>query len=837
MKWFVFAFIVCIGAFPLNAQSDYTSQTDSCVSRLSNFVRNINTFNYLNPQEKVYLHFDNTCYFVGDTIWFKAYVVTATDLKPTIHSRVLYVELLSPEGHIVETKILKIENGTCHGELALKSDTRSGFYEVRSYTRVMLNYGKETLFSRFLPVYKEPEYEGDYHLRSMHENYKNIENIRDKSVENFDKVNMTFFPEGGNLVKGLNSQIAFKSTNDKGQAIDINGTIINHKNEEIATFSTIHQGMGIFRFCPDSTNYKVNFTYKNENYTYRLPEPLPSGYVMTINNLQKESTIIQIERSDNNPGDTIGINISNRGQVYVFNILNMTNQKECQLKISKSVLPTGVNQITIFTKNGDIIAQRMIFINHEDKAIIQTSTSHKAYKPFEKISLDFLLKDQNKNPVETSFSLSIRDSATAFSGQPFGNIRTNMLLASDLKGYIENADYYLETDDNIHRQSLDLLMMIQGWSRYNWQQMAGKEVFENRNKIENGIVIDGTIYGFSIFGKTPKPNVDVNMWLYTEKGNSQKGVCTTDKEGRFNFLPADPYGRWNLLLETSKSKNAERKQQKVWTRIQLDRVFSPTPRSYPLIEATLPENISNQENTATNAISPQKNSITGNQILKEVRVSTKKKSYAASNDIVYDVEKEIDELIDQGKNLPFTVFDYLTAKDRLFWFEGVNGSRGAGTFRYGSGGWATVSFDAWGKWIGGWGHEEETYDRRIEEVKKIVVSKDQYKNLPNNYECTFLDGVVVFVYPFKNASARVQKGMRVTYLEGFSILSKEFFNPDYSKGVLPGDVDFRRTLYWNPDVKTDSTGKAIINFYNNSTCKKITISAEGITKDGKTIAL
>jgi hypothetical protein len=65
----------------------------------------------------------------------------------------------------------------------------------------------------------------------------------------------------------------------------------------------------------------------------------------------------------------------------------------------------------------------------------------------------------------------------------------------------------------------------------------------------------------------------------------------------------------------------------------------------------------------------------------------------------------------------------------------------------------------------------------------------------------------------------------------------DYYHPDYSKQHLPEHKDHRRTLYWNPNVKTDKDGKAKVEFYNNSSCKQVVISAEGITADGRAMVL
>jgi hypothetical protein len=815
-------FILC--HFPIRAQ------TDSCVAKLASFAKNINIFNHLNPQEKVYLHFDNTGYFTKDTIWFKAYVVTATDIKPTIHSRVLYVDLLTPEGQIVETKRLKVENGQCHGEFALDKYFRAGFYEVRAYTRVMLNYGRETIFSRVFPVYNEPEEEGNYAQRSMREPYKNIEKLREKSVDKPDKVNLSFFPEGGNLVFGLNSKIAFKATDANGQGIDVAGAVYNDRNEEITTFSSTHNGMGIFTFCPDRTRHKVKIYFKDRDYTFPLPNVIPEGYVMTVSNMSKDFLLVQMQKNAICPGDTLGFTVTCRGKVMAFDVTDMTNKQEFILKIHKKDLPTGVNQVTAFTRNGEILAQRMVFVNREDEIHISHKQSKKSYDPFEKVKLDFSIKDSKDNPIETSFSLAVRDAATEIPGHYSENIKSDLLLSSDIKGFIENVDYYFESDDNQHKQALDLLLMTQGWSRYSWRLMSGIEPFDCKHMIEKGIVIDGKVYTEKLIGKKEKSNVEVSMWLYSDDGTaSQKAVCITDNEGRFNYLADDFIGKWNLTLETKE------KGKTIWTSVPLNRIFSPIPRAYSLLEADTLKNEVIDSCELTTTMPKDARSITQVQILKEVTLRATRNRFT-NQDIIYDVEKDIDDLIDHGKDYPPDVFEYLIEKNPKFWFESVQGAKRTGTFRYGIGGMIMIGYDERGnEKRGQLNYDRYTYYRPITEVQKIVVSAD--KDLWMKFahqgreEERFTEISVVFAYPFKNAAARSQKGVRITYLNGYSQV-KEFYNPDYSKGVIPGDVDYRRTLYWNPNVKTNSLGNASVSFFNNSTCKKMTISAETLTSEG-----
>ena len=221
---------------PLTAQrSDFMRKEAlmPLVERLTAFGRTI-------PQEKVYVHMDNTCYFQGDTIWFAAYTRQTTDDLPSRMSGVLYVELLNNDGYLVERKLVEMHEGRGNGFFALNNSIQySGFYELRAYTRWQLNWGQyyrehpyefegpiyineltkaryldyEKLYSRVFPVYDRPKEPGDYihdmTLRSTRRYYRKNPDSRDAEL--------TLYPEGGNLVAGLPCRVAFEATWDDGE--------------------------------------------------------------------------------------------------------------------------------------------------------------------------------------------------------------------------------------------------------------------------------------------------------------------------------------------------------------------------------------------------------------------------------------------------------------------------------------------------------------------------------------------------------------------------------------------------------------------------------------------
>lgn len=251
-------------------------------------------------QEKVYVHTDNTCYFIGDTIWYKAYVVRADNLHPTDMSKMLYVELLAPDGVVVDRQrvVVSDKNYTC-GQFALKDSLYSGYYEIRAYTRWMLNFNVklrpytrddralfynyqmaadyyrdwEDLYSRVVPVYSRPREAGDYDGKYMYARPK-----REVPFVKKDKLLCKFFPEGGTLVEGLKSRVAFEVTDQDGQALTIGGTL-----DGKTKFKPTHMGRGTFYYTPsDSTHGRVTFQWKGDKYNFRLPKAEEAGAVLEL---------------------------------------------------------------------------------------------------------------------------------------------------------------------------------------------------------------------------------------------------------------------------------------------------------------------------------------------------------------------------------------------------------------------------------------------------------------------------------------------------------------------------------------------------------------------------
>lgn len=851
-----FFYTILLGLF-LSIHIYSSAQSYSKNANLNDYAKKYIAFSKEFPQEKVYLHFDNTEYYQGETIWFKAYVVRADRNSLSEMSKILHVELVTPEGRIIETLKLKIENGQCHGDFNIEKTGYGGFFEVRAYTRYMLNFAENNYFSRVFPVYDKPlDTKNSDQKISQKPAHLSIPQVRSKFLQK-DKLALYFYPEGGNLVHGITSQVAFKAIDNKGENAIASGYLMNEKGEKISEISTEYNGMGMFSFLPDSGKYSIKIPYENKEYTFALPKILPIGMVMNVNNFNKEKVNITIQKSEKFTLDSLGIMFTNRGILYGFEKISFDSEDMLYFSFPKKMLPSGITQITLFDSQGNVLAERMIFINHHSEMKMEVVQNKPSYLPFDKIGLVFSVKDKNEHPVETNLSVAVRDASSCANNPLANNILTDLLLTSDLKGYIENPAFYFEKDDKTHHYALDLLMLTQGWSKYNWKKMTGITPTTITHPMEKGLYIDGAVS--SLIRKKPLPNIDVLMFL-TGDSTSQHGRTLTDSLGKFNFSFSDFIGKHKLSIQTK--ENEKRKDNN----IILDRVFSPPFKMYAYEEQLYPEsktlknnNLTENTNSSTdtdNYLDSLMTKSTTNEkirLINEVIIKQKQKYSIESEglqnaSIVYDVQETIDNLIDSNGEEPYDMLDFLLKENPYFSFEVITSVNPESTNdRYKVK--ATykgrnvifcinnkplfLGFDITDKRA--LCDYDELTSYSVNDITTVAITEGEGNSLMIgiNNAATDMKGneVLVYLYTDKTKPYNIKlKGIRQTKFMGYSPV-KEFYNIPYDI-IPPEDTDHRRTLYWNPNVKTDANGKASFTFFNNSLCKTINISAETVTQNG-----
>ena len=829
----------------LHAQSEETSRILSYIQKAMNFSKVV-------PQEKVYLHFDNMGYFENETLWFKAYVTRTDTGRPTDLSKVLYVELLNPSGDIVRTCKYPVDSlGVSHGDIRLDSLLTSGYYEVRAYTRYMTNWGTNAVFSRVFPIFKAPKKEGDYSdltIRTMlyyardPNNRTSDDSLYQRAIEEgiythdlMKTVSVKFYPEGGDLIAGKKCRVAMLAVDDNGHPYEGEGFVMNEKGDVLASVKTDTLGRGLFELVPDTG--KLTFQMRNLKKSTRrsvqyfpLPEAKRDGCTLSVDAVS-EQMLATLQCSDGICGSMLGYVLMHNGNIYRCDTL--TASPLIEIELDRQAMPEGVNQMTVFDSRGAIMADRLFFIcpKPDRSDSIRVTAITQRLKPCGKVELE-LHALPNAN-----LSFSAIDAKTMTNGKQ-GNMKTWMLLSSEVRGYIRNVDYYFEADDKEHRQNADLLMLTQGWRRYDWRLMSEKYTFRKAQPIEDQFYLNGQL---KVYRKhNPVSNVRMYVSLYNEKGQSLIGNAVTDSMGNYAFKMPFLDGEWKMCIYTTrdiKKKDKAKEKRKTYY-VGIDRQFSPNPRYLTPSETTILHPLAPnafvkkpfEELEEEDEFIPITEK---DHVLQNVTVKAKRKRYFTNDNwrwkneaygkqyatIYYNADRELDNILDRGEPVPRTI-DFI--RDKL---NAELDKYGLEEHKISGRGIAMVVDNNDG---GG-------YSEWLNYVKSIYIVFNEMMS-PTLGRWDIIDSrihnIIVYLYTHRIFSTESNKGLRRTYFQGFNQAST-FKTEDYS--VIPPMADFRRTIWWQPDITTDAEGKAKVEFFNNSTCEEMYISVEGMTKDGKVL--
>jgi hypothetical protein len=469
-------------AFLNNLPQVYGQSGNETQARLEEFTRQT-------APRKLHMHFDKQRYNAGEGMWFNVYLLDGVTHLPDTARTNVYVDLITSGGVLMERCILLAENGVAGGDIALPLTLPDGNYVIRAYTSWMKNFPEDYFFTRYFYIsnkrYEEiiprPE------ARSNRRFNKNLERL----AGDYD---ITFYPEGGEMISNVVNRVAFKMVDALGRGVDAEGVVIDGSGRELIHFNTIHAGMGSFEIIPESGSvYRARVLKDGRPVVFNLPPARNEGVALRID---REENSLQIGISSGlSPGDKgymdeVFLLAHTRGMVLHSESLPMLSGK-AKVKIPEAAFPAGITHITVFSPDSAPLAERLVFIDRKESLIISPRVTRMQLEDGEYYGLLIEVSDAKGNPVQGQFSMSILAGEFDSPGTS-ENILSNILLSSDLNGIIENPQYYLDPEKEMDNET-DLLMMVHGWRRFQWESVIKGEIPELIHERSSGIRISGRL--------------------------------------------------------------------------------------------------------------------------------------------------------------------------------------------------------------------------------------------------------------------------------------------------------------------------------------------------------
>ena len=614
-----------------------------------------------------------------------------------------------------------------------------------------------------------------------------------------------FFPEGGALINIPHQNVAFKAQGADGFSKEIEGFLFNSKGDTLTNFRSEHNGMGIFTMNPVNNETYYVTVRTNDSITKRfdLPAIEPKGISIAMSHYKQEIRYeIQKTEATEWP-QKLFLLAHTRGKLA---ILQPINPKRTFGKMNDSLFTEGITHFMLIDEQGNALSERLIFVPDHKPNQWQITTDQPTYGKREKVSLQIAAKDSEGNPVEGTFSVSITDRKSIQPDSLADNILSNLLLTSDLKGYVEDPAYYFLNQDARTLRSIDYLMMTHGWRRHKMENVLRTPSLNFTNYIEKGQTISGRIMGF--FGANVKKGP---ICVLAPKYNI---IATTETDEKGQFIVNTSFRDSTTFLVQARTKKGF-----AGVDILMD------PPQYPVATHKAPYfngAATFMEDYLMNT-RDQYYMEGGMRVynLKEVTVTAKRerpssKSIYTGGINTYTVEE--DRLQGYGQ----TAFD---AASRL---PSVTITNGSEIHIRNNSEPAIIVID------------DIVYEDASDILKDIQVSDMSSISLLRGADAVILGprasggAVVITLKDPRNLPARPAQGI-ITYTPlGYSE-SVEFYHPTYDTPEKKNAQrsDFRSTVYWNPELRLDAEGKATIEYYTPDSTAPEDIIIEGVDKNGK----
>jgi len=767
--------------------------TDRLADSLYNAAKRFDIQLGLFPQEKIYLHTDKPYYISGERIWFRAHVVDAASHIPNIFANSVFAELFDARDSVISRVKIGWENDMFSGYIPVPEDTPEGDYTVRAYTNTMRGLDEDYFFMKNIRIANP--------ATNMNAIQTSPKNKKLPLPDNdFD---VSFYPEGGYALTGCPGRIAFKAMQSNGTELNVTGIVYDRQGNEIRQFKTDVCGMGQFWMTPEKGEryYAVCANDKGQSKRFELPEAQENGYSLTAA-WRKDGYLAVKALLPESPktGDSLCLIVHTRGIVQDIRVIKDTGK---ELYFRKDLFPSGVSCLLLLTKDMIPLSERLVFVNNNDQATAAGKADKETYTTRDPVRYTINVTGESGEPLQGNFSVSVTDDREV-AVDTASNILTSLLLTSDLRGNIADPAFYFHKNTQ-SELAADLLMLTQGWRRYDTERMLKNDFMLPDTLLEKESGISGTVK--SIFSGKPAENAKVNMF---STNGAYFDETSTDRNGRFYLTAGEAPDSIRFIVQ------AMTQSGKIDNNFELTVNKSGYPaRHIPAVPSQLPE----QSIFAKYVEKAEQQYIYehGRRVvqLNEVTVNAKRQaprrsSYYISPDASL-TEEQINRLHPENLKILLMRLPGVYFKgDSAYIAHGINGK-------------VTYLVDDVPETAIEW--------LDVSDVAHVdlLTSPTALTHFPNGGS-----GVIAIYTKTGNRTSIKRPYLKTIIPLGFQT-PVEFYTPKYNLPEQNTMPDLRTTIHWQPSLTTDETGTASFSFYTADAPSTYSIVIEGVTDNGKII--
>lgn len=752
--------------------------------------------------EKVYLHIDRELYAPEDIIWFKSYLVSGINNKLIPGYKNVYVELVSETGEVKLTRIILSKDGVAHGDFELFGSLPEGKYTVRAYTKYLQNFGEESYFHRKIMISKAKN---------------SLEMIADEE-EKQKTIDIAFLPESGTMVLNAINYIAFKAIDETGKGIAVKGKVVDEAGNEVVSFKTAYKGMGKFIMMPQEGKTYFALVEGYPDFNYQFGPAKPGGVTL---NYKPDGNYLQFTLTRNlkiNVAQEYLLIASHKGIELFSSQITMTEFQHAQ-RLFKGLFPLGISKVTLYNSTGSIVAERLVFVRNSNDHAIELDLNKEEYKTRDKVEMDISsLLAENDTIISTLSVAVVHEDYFSATGNT-QTIESYLLLDSDLKGSIESpASYFIDENNILAEEKLDLVMMVNGWRSYYWNDLEEYRGVKLPDWDDYGLSIKGNVT--REWGGKPAENAQVVIGPFSNGFLMEE--TTADEEGIFNFDRLYLKDSALIMINAKTKRGSKRTEIELMPQIKFDDQIEAEYMNRICPDFDVPMRF--YRANYFRHLAQEEFKIKSGILLDEV-TSIGKKIGGDGHFRLYG-EPDISLEITEDDWQYFSVLDYLEMKS----LPGVVVTGEEVRIRGAMQNPLLLVDGLATDW-------SDIINTPMGDIDKVEILKSGFATA--TYGSRGADGVIniltkMGIGEWENNWVRIVHGRITPRVRGYK-QAFEFYSPKYTAATIEDQrPDNRPTLFWDPEVKVEN-GVAKVEFFTADNFARYKVFVEGISKNGKII--
>ena len=332
-----------------------------------------------------------------------------------------------------------------------------------------------------------------------------------------ERINITFFPDGGKLVPGIPQMVVFEAKDQLGRPISLKADVLDEQGKQLAVTATIQPGLGVFSLL-NIDNKKLTFKITSDignNQETLLPSQTLGSMSITVKKNDGKNLSLLLGRSPKSELSKFVIVAVGNGEMIWASDFEL--EQAGVLSVPLENFRSDIAAIAVFTETGVLVSQRLVYVGKNPRVNVSLSPSKSSFKKSEEGQIKLKVTGLDGKPVKAEFAVSMADKF-AFPG--------SVSDVASLNYGLDRPAGFIEPIEKMNRVLVDYMLAANAMKGFDWNQISAIDPTKTQNIRMSSTRVTGRVVDSK---ELPVPNALVSL----TSPSLQQFNARSDQHGEF----------------------------------------------------------------------------------------------------------------------------------------------------------------------------------------------------------------------------------------------------------------------------------------------------------------